>query len=219
MDFLATTISMIPTLLRATPIVLTLLVGALAIAILLGMAIALLRIAKVPVLDKACAVFVEVMRGTPLLVQLFYIYYVLPRLGVQIEAVHAGILGLGLNYAAYLSEVFRASIASIDRGQNEAALSLGYTPAHAMFRIVIPQSLRVSIPPVGNYVISLVKDTSLTSVIAVTEIVKTANVVASTTFQVTEVYTAAALIYLAVSLPLSGLLRIVEWNSKKHVRT
>lgn len=217
MDFLTTTLSMIPQLAKSAPVVLTLLFGSLVIAIVLGLFVALVRIAKVPVLSQLCVVYVEVIRGTPLLVQLFYIYFVLPRFGVHIDSVQAGILGLGLNYAAYLSEVFRSSIAAVDRGQMEAGMSLGYTPVNAMFRLVIPQSLRVAIPPVGNYVISLVKDTSLTSVIAVTEIVKSANVIASSTFQVTEVYTAAALLYLAVSLPLSGLLKVTEWNSKKHV--
>jgi len=141
---------------------------------------------------------------------LIYIYFGLPALGFSLSPVMAGILGLGLNYGAYLSEVFRSSIESIDAGQNEAALSLGYTPRKSLFRIVIPQSLLVALPSVGNYFVSMLKDTALTSVIAVVEIVKTANVLASTTFQTVPIYTAAALMYLILSLPLSRLLVIGE---------
>ena len=217
MEFIRDTFSMIPAILATSPVVIRLTAYSLILAAALGMVFALVRIARVPVLRQIVSVVVEILRGTPLLVQLVYIYYVLPKIGINIDPITSGVVGLGLNYSAYISEVFRSSIASIDRGQMEAALSLGYTPARAMRKIIIPQSLRISVPPLGNYVVSMVKDTSLTSVIAVTEILKQANVLAMTTFQVTEAYTAAAIIYLAISLPLSGLMKIAEWRVNLNV--
>lgn len=218
MEFIQETLAMVPTLLKASPVVFLLFVGAITIAVVLGLIIALIRVSNIPVLKPISVVFVEIMRGTPVLVQLVYIYFVLPALGVQIDSITAGIVGLGLNYAAYLSEVFRAAIESVDAGQGEAALSLGYTSRMSLWLIVVPQSMRVAIPSIGNYGIALIKDTSLTSVIAVNEILKTAGIIASVTFEVTQAYTAAAILYLAISLPLSGLVRITEWRISSHVR-
>ena len=210
MSFLRDTLDFLPDMVQATGIVLRLAAGAMVLALLLGMVIALVRISGNRPLNALAVVYLEVIRGTPLLVQLIYIYFVLPVLGVSLSPVLAGILGLGLNYAAYLSEVFRSSIQSIEAGQAEAALSLGYTPRRALFKIVLPQSLLVALPSVGNYFVAMLKDTALTSVIAVVEIVKTANVLASTTFQTIPVYTAAAVMYLVLSIPLSRLLVVVE---------
>lgn len=217
MEFLNDTFSMIPSIVSTAPVVLNLTINSLILAVVVGLIAALIRIGRVPILNQIVIIFIELLRGTPLLVQLVYIYYVFPKLGIHIDPVTSGIIGLGLNYSAYMSEVFRASIGSIDRGQMEAALSLGYTPSRAMRKIIIPQSMRVSVPPLGNYVVSMVKDTSLTSVIAVTEILKQANVLATSTFQVTEAYTAAAIIYLAISLPLSGLVKLAEWRVNRNV--
>ena len=210
MDFLRDTLDFLPDMVQATGIVLRLAAGAMVLALVLGMVIALVRISGNRPLNVVAVVYLEVIRGTPLLVQLIYIYFVLPVMGVSLSPVMAGILGLGLNYAAYLSEVFRSSIQSIEAGQQEAALSLGYTPRRALFKIVLPQSLLVALPSVGNYFVAMLKDTALTSVIAVVEIVKTANVLASSTFQTIPVYTAAALMYLLLSIPLSRILVVVE---------
>lgn len=210
MDFITSTLAVLPQLLLSVPVVLQLAFGAMALALVLGMLIALARLSPSNLLKAIATTFVEVMRGTPLLVQLVYIFFVLPSIGVEIEPVPAGILGLGLNYAAYLSEVFRSAILSVEHGQTEAALSLGYTPRSALWRVVIPQSFVVSLAPIGNYFISLVKDTALTSVIAVAEILKTANMLNSQTFQTTEIYTAAALLYLVISLPLSRAVILLE---------
>jgi His/Glu/Gln/Arg/opine family amino acid ABC transporter permease subunit len=210
MDFITRTISVFPQLLSAVPVVLQLAFGAMALALILGLLIALARLSNSNLLKAIATAFVEVMRGTPLLVQLVYIFFVLPSIGIEIEPVPAGILGLGLNYAAYLSEVFRSAILSVERGQTEAALSLGYTPNSTLWKVVIPQSFVVSMAPIGNYFISLVKDTALTSVIAVAEILKTANMINSQTFQTTEIYTAAAVMYLIISLPLSRAVVVLE---------
>ncbi|MHA7145630.1 amino acid ABC transporter permease [Arthrobacter sp. TmT3-37] len=201
----------------AAPIVIQLALGAMALALVLGLLLALARISKSKILRGIGLVYIEVMRGTPLLVQLVYIFFVLPAIGVNIDPVPAGILGLGLNYAAYLSEVFRSAILSVEAGQTEAALSLGYTPGQALWKVVLPQSFIVSLGPIGNYFIAMVKDTALTSVIAVTEILKTANVINAQTFETTQVYTAAALLYLLISLPLSRIVSALEKRARVHV--
>ncbi len=210
MEFIENVIGVIPSLLKAVPVVAQLAVGAMLLALVLGLLVALARLSNSKILRAIATVYVEILRGTPLLVQLVYIYFVLPVVGIQLEPIAAGIIALGLNYAAYLSEVYRTSILAIDSGQTEAALSLGYTPTKALWRIVIPQSFKVALGPIGNYFIAMVKDTALTSVIAVSEILKTANTLNSQTFQTVEIYTAAALLYLALSLPLSRLVIVLE---------
>ena len=210
MEFLENVIGVIPSLLKAVPVVAQLAVGAMLLALVLGLLVALARLSNSKILRAIATIYVEILRGTPLLVQLVYIYFVLPVIGIQLEPITAGIIALGLNYAAYLSEVYRTSILAIDTGQTEAALSLGYTPTKALWKIVIPQSFKVALGPIGNYFIAMVKDTALTSVIAVSEILKTANTLNSQTFQTVEIYTAAALLYLALSLPLSRLVIVLE---------
>lgn len=214
MDFITNTLAVFPALFRAVPIVLQLALGAMVLALVLGLLVALARISRFRALRAIAVFFVEIVRGTPLLVQLVYIFFVLPSIGINIDPVPAGILGLGLNYAAYLSEVFRSAILSVENGQTEAALSLGYTPTKALWKVVIPQSFVVSLGPIGNYFIAMVKDTALTSVIAVTEILKTANILNSQTFQTTAIYTAAAILYLIISLPLSRIVVLLERKAR-----
>ncbi|OYO22085.1 ABC transporter permease [Enemella dayhoffiae] len=216
MDFLQKVLSFLPQLIGAAPVVIQLSLGAMALALVLGLLIALARISRFRVLQVIALIYVEILRGTPLLVQLVYIFFVLPAIGIDIQPLPAGILGLGLNYAAYLSEVFRSSILSVEHGQTEAALSLGYTPTKALWRVVLPQSMVVSLGPIGNYFIAMVKDTALTSVIAVTEILKQANIINSETFETTAVYTAAALLYLAISLPLSRIVHGIERTARSR---
>lgn len=216
MDFVKNTLAVFPGLLGAVPIVVELALGAMALALVLGLLVALARISTIKPLRATAVFYVEVIRGTPLLVQLVYIFFVLPSIGLEIQPVPAGILGLGLNYAAYLSEVFRSAILSVEHGQTEAALSLGYTPNRALWKVVIPQSFVVSMGPIGNYFIAMVKDTALTSVIAVTEILKTANIINSQTFQTTAIYTAAAILYLIISLPLSRVVVVLERRARAN---
>jgi His/Glu/Gln/Arg/opine family amino acid ABC transporter permease subunit len=213
-DFINNTLAVFPALLGAVPIVLELALGAMALALVLGLLVALARISSSRILSGIAVVFLEIVRGTPLLVQLVYIFFVLPSIGVDIDPVPAGILGLGINYAAYLSEVFRSAILSVEHGQTEAALSLGYTPTKTLWKVVIPQSFVVSMGPIGNYFIAMIKDTALTSVIAVTEILKTANIINSQTFQTTAIYTAAAILYLIISLPLSRIVVVLERKAR-----
>lgn len=189
----------------------TLTIGAMGVALALGLLLALAR------LDKRrwyfvwpAQAFVELIRGTPLLVQLFYIFYVLPFVGIRLDRVPAGILGLAINYGAYLSEVFRSGIEAVPRGQWEAADALGMSNRLKLRRIVLPQAFRIVVPPVGNYFISLFKDSALVATISIPELLFTAQLLASETFRYVEIYTVIFVIYFAISYPASLGVRWVE---------
>ena len=185
-----------------------------AMAILLGAAIgvcvAVVRMARVPLLHRVCTFYVSCMRGTPLLVQLFVLYYGLPSVGVQLEPLTAGIVGLGLNVGAYLSESLRGALQGVDRGQWLAAQSLGMRRIQTLRYVVGPQALRLALPSLSNSLISLVKDTSLVSVIAVTELMLATKEVIATTFQPFPLYLTAAVIYWLISMLLEGIQQSLE---------
>jgi polar amino acid transport system permease protein len=184
--------------------------GGMAIALVLGLLLALGRINPSRWVSAPVAVFVELIRGSPLLLQLFYIYYVLPGFGVRLTPIAAGLLGLGINYGAYLSEVFRAGIAAVGSGQREAAESLGMSGGQTMYYIVLPQAWRIVIPPIGNYFISLFKDTALVSTISIAELMFQGQLIASDTFQYMRIYSAVFVIYVAISIPASLGVRWLE---------
>lgn len=187
----------------------------MALALALGLAIALARLSRFPAGRWIAKVYVDFMRGTPLLLQLFYIYYVLPYMGIKMPAILAGIVGLSLNYAAYLSEVYRTSIQSVDKGQIEAAKTVGLRPLQILILVVMPQALRIAIPPLGNYFIALFKDTALVAIISVKELMFTADQLASTTYQYVVIYTLAFAMYFSISYPASHLvMRLEKWVSK-----
>ena len=198
-----------------------------ALGIAFGFVLAFGRISKSKWLNNAVVVFQELIRGTPLLVQLVYIYYVVPLLitcaaqliGIEgwkcnFTPLTAGILGLGINYGTYIAEVIRAAIISIDGGQREAALALGLTPAQAMMRIVVPQAMRNSIPVFGNYLVMMVKDTSLMSYITAAEFLTTAKAYTSQTFLTIESYTLLAAVYLIICIPLGIFAKWVERKTR-----
>lgn len=192
-----------PMLLAGTAVTIKLTLLSMAVAMIVGLVVALARLSRQRLLRLPATVYVEFMRGTPLLLQLFYIYYVLPFFGIRIEAFTAGVLGLSLNYAAYLSEVYRSGILAIPAGQREAALSLGMSPALVMRRIILPQAFRVVVPPIGNYFIALFKDSALAAVITIPELLRRGNLLAASTFKHFEIYTMVAFIYLLISYPAS----------------
>ena len=179
-------------------------------AMILGLIVAVIRSSTVRVLTMPATLFVDLMRGTPLLLQIFYIYYVLPLAGIALESFTAGVIALSLNYAAYLSEVFRSGIVAVPGGQREAAWSLGLPARETMTRVVLPQAVRLVIPAVGNYFVSLFKDSALVSVIALTELMRAGQLLAASTYKHFEIYTLVALIYLAISYPATWLVRWVE---------
>ncbi|MFL6671948.1 MAG: amino acid ABC transporter permease [Massilia sp.] len=178
--------------------------------LVLGFPAALMRIAPWALLRLPAALYVSVMRGTPLLVQLFVIYYGLPTVGIEFTPVTAGVLALSLNAGAYLSESLRAAIGAISQGQWRASFSLGLGYWPTLYHIVLPQAMRVAVPSMSNTLISLIKDTSLVSVITMTELMLATKEVIATTFRPLPLYIAAAAIYWCLSLAFEHLQRRAE---------
>lgn len=175
---------------------------ALVVATLLGLLWALMRVSGVAILAGFSKGLINTVRGIPILVQLFFIYFVLPDAGVQLSAFQAGFIGLGFAYSCYMAEVFRAGIEAVDPGQVEAAKSLGMSRAMAMWRVVLPQAFKISLPPYGNTCIMLIKDTSQASIITVAELSFQSKVIAASTFKNAEVFTMVAVFYLLLCVPL-----------------
>jgi len=193
------------TLLGGWPETVTVALGALIFALIFGLLVALMRISRWRALRYPAIAYLEIFRGTPALVQLFVIYFGFPDIGFEPSPFQAAIVGLGLNGAAYLSEVYRAGIESIHRGQMEAALSLGMTPARALQYIVLPQAIRTMLPPITNFAIILLKDTALVFAIGVVEIMALARNLVTETLQSAAVYLIAGGIYLCVTIPMARL--------------
>jgi polar amino acid transport system substrate-binding protein len=206
----------LPSLLKGAAITVLLSVASMALAILLGVALAASRLYGPRPVRTAAAVYIEVARGTPLLIQLFILYYGLPNVGIVLPPVTAAILGLGMNYAAYEAEVYRAGIEAVPRGQTEAALSLGMPGRLALSRIVFPQAFRISLPAVTNDFIALFKDSSIVSVIAMVELTKTYGILAATTLRYFELGIVVAILYFGMSYPLSVAARRLEKKLKGH---
>jgi len=182
----------------------------IVLALIGGLFVALAGMSRFAPLRWIVKSYIEVMRGTPLLLQLIYVYYVLPSIGVRLDAFTAGVLALTLNYSAYISEVYRGGIQAIVRGQHDAAAALGMTHGLAMRRIILPQAVRIVIPTLGNYFISLFKDTALASAVSIQELVYTAQVRAALSFQYFTLYTVVAVMYFAVSFPAARLVGYLE---------
>lgn len=185
----------LPSLIQGAGITLFLVLITMVISPLGGLLIALGRISGVPPIRWVCWFIIWFFRGTPLLLQLFFIYYGLPSLGITLSPTTSAIIGLGVNYSAYLAEIIRAGIESIDGGQMEAAKAIGMTYTQAMRRVIVPQTYKRLMPPVGNEFIALIKDTALVSTIAMVELMRSANQMFNTYFNV-NVLIIAAMIYL-----------------------
>ncbi len=187
----------------------------MVLATALAIPLALGRLSPVRLLRWPANVFVEFMRATPLILQLIYIYYVLPAAGIRLEPITAVIIGLSLHYSAYLSEVFRGGIQSSPKGQTEAAFSLGLSRWLAFRKIVLPQATRTVLPTLGNYLISLFKDTSLASVVTVQELMFSGQIISARNFQYFTVYTITAILYFAVCYPSGLAVRALEDYTRK----
>jgi His/Glu/Gln/Arg/opine family amino acid ABC transporter permease subunit len=185
-------------------------VAALLFALIFGLFVALVRMARWRILRLPAIAYVEFFRGTPALVQLFVIYFGLPDLGYQPSPFQAAIVGLGLNGAAYLSEIYRAGIESIHRGQMEAALSLGMTPARAMRYIVLPQAYRTMLPPMTNFAIVLLKDTALVFTVGIVEILALSRQLVTETLQSGVIYPMAGALYLCMTIPMARIAARLE---------
>ncbi|WP_137937855.1 amino acid ABC transporter permease [Chitinivorax sp. B] len=210
MNFLTLIIDAFPAMLKGAGYTLLFAAASMLGGLLMGFAVALVRVLAIPGLDYIARFYVSLMRGTPLLVQIFVIYYGLPSVGLELSPITAGILSLSLNAGAYLSESMRGAIQGIGPGQWQAASSLGLTYGQSLRYIIGPQALRLAVPSLSNSLISLIKDTSLVSVITVTELMLATKEVIATTFQPLPLYLAAAGIYWVLSLAFEQVQRWLE---------
>ncbi|MGI4719979.1 MAG: amino acid ABC transporter permease [Janthinobacterium lividum] len=199
-----------PTMLAGAGYTLLFAVAAMAGGLAIGFPVALMRIAPWAVLRLPASLYVSMMRGTPLLVQIFVIYYGLPSVGIAFTPVTAGVLALSLNSGAYLSESLRGAIRAVSEGQWRASFSLGLGYWQTLRHVVMPQALRIAVPSMSNTLTSLIKDTSLVSVIALTELMLATKEAIATTFQPLPLYIAAACIYWCLSLLFEALQRRAE---------
>ncbi len=197
-QFFLDTVKFFPALAKGTVMTLLLVVLTILISPIGGLLIALGRISSFKPLNVLCWFIIWIFRGTPLLLQLFFIYYALPTFGLTLKPITAAIMGLSLNYSAYLAEIIRGGIQSIDYGQTEAAKALGMTYGQSMRRIIIPQTYKRLMPPMGNEFIALIKDTALVSTIAMVELMRSADLLFNTYFNIT-VLVLAAMVYLALT--------------------
>jgi polar amino acid transport system permease protein len=199
-----------PALLWAAPF--TLLVSALGIALglVLGALICAAALSSWRALKSGAAIWVSFLRGVPLLVQLLVMYYLLPVVGIDVPALVAAVLTVGLCSSAYISEIWRGAIGALPNGQAEAAASIGMAPVKVWLRIILPQAIRISLPSLINELILLVKASSLVSLVGIFEITRASQAAAATTYRPLEVYVAAACIYLAINLCLAAVGRLLE---------
>lgn len=182
---------------------------AIILALILGLFTGLGRVSKNKFINGIASVYVEVIRGIPLLVQLFYIYFALGRI-VNVPAMLSAVLAMAICYGAYMGEIYRAGIESIPKGQMEAARSLGMSHSQAMRHVILPQAFKTILPPIGNEFVALLKDSSLVSILAVSDLLRRGREFASESFTYFETYTMVALVYLIITLFLSKLISIME---------
>ena len=204
------TLAILPELARALRITVAATLVGSALALVLGLALALLRRSSIRGLGAATGWVVEFVRNTPLLIQIYVLFYVLPRFGFSMTPFVTGVLALGVHYSAYTSEVYRAGIDSVPRGQWEAAAALNLPRARTFFRVILPQALPPVVPALGNYVVAMFKDTPLLSTITVTELLFTAKNLGAETFRYLEPFTLVGLLFLIVSLAAAGGIRMLE---------
>jgi len=211
------TFEILPLLASAALVTLEATLIGFVIAAVLGLAFAIGRMFGPTWLAIPLAGLIEFIRSTPLLIQIFFIYFVFPEFGVTIEAMTAGVLALGLHYATYCSEVYRAGLANVPRGQWEASIALNMTGFHTFRDVIIPQAIPPVVPALGNYLVALFKDTPLLSAIAVLELMQTAKIIGSDNFRYTEPITLVGVIFLLFSLVAAALVRMVEAWVRRRV--
>lgn len=192
------------------------------VSLILGLALALFQVANLKGLKQFSYIYIWIFRGTPLLVQLFIIFFGMPSIGIMIDAFPAAVIAFGLNLAAYNAEVFRSAILAVPKGQSEAAAMIGLNYFQTMYKVVLPQSFKIAFPSLFNNLISLLKDTSLASSITVVELFTSAQQIAARTYEPFALYCEAALIYLIFSTLLTYLQGYLEnrfdWKQRKEKR-
>src|SRR5207247_11046120 len=213
--FFSDAVEFVPILLQGVWLTIVVTIGSLALSTVLGLFWALLRVSGIGVLSGLSAGLINVIRGIPIIVLLFYLYFVMPEFGLALTALQAAILGLGIAYSAYQAENFRAGIEAIDKGQIEAAQAIGMGWWATMRRVVLPQAVKIVVPPYGTVIIMLLKDSSQASTITVAELALQGKLIASSTFKNTSVFTLVALMYLTMSIPLILLVRHFEKKANR----
>ncbi|MER9182153.1 amino acid ABC transporter permease [Mesorhizobium sp. M0767] len=209
-NFIAHATEYLPLLLQSVWLTVVITFLALCLATALGLVLALFRTSGIRCVSVPTRLLVDFVRGIPLLVVLFYIYFVAPEIGINLTALQAGTIGLGLAHSCYLGETFRAGIEAVDKGQVEAAKSIGMERPLMMRRVVLPQAIKIILPPYANNMIMLLKDSSLVSVISVQELTMQGKMLASSTFDNMTVFTLVALLYLCLTVPLNLFMHRVE---------
>jgi len=209
-SFFHDAVRFMPVLLKGLGVTVLLTLAALVTSMIIGLGWALMGASKVAPLRASSAIVINFIRGIPIIVQLFYVYFVLPELGINLEPFAAGVIGLGLAYSVYQAENFRGGFASVDRSLVEAGQSLGMSDWLIMRRIIFPLGLRVALPSFGNTTVMLLKDSSIASTITIAELTRAGQLVAISTFKNGTVYTLVALLYLIASLPLARTVRALE---------
>lgn len=204
-----------PYLIGGLKLTLSLTLLAMLFGIALGLALALLKISKNVLLKGAASTYIEIIRGTPLLLQILVVYYVFPGFGIEFNAFTAGIVALSMNSAAYISEIFRAGIESISEGQMEAAFSVGMNYAKSMRYIILPQTIRRVLPPITNEIVAMLKDTSLVMIISLAELTYRSKQISAATANVITPYVAAGAIYLIITIPLTQYAQRLERRFSK----
>jgi len=207
--------SILPQLLAGAWITVQLTIYSIVAGVILGLFLALARISRTRLISAPAIAYIEFVRGTPLLAQIFMIYFGLGSLGINIPDFMSGLLALSLNSAAYNAEIFRAGIQSISKGQMEAARSLGLTYPQAMAYVIIPQAFRFCLPPLGNEFIALLKDSSLVAIIGISDLMRVGREINGRTLRSIEVFGYVSIIYLMMTLPLSQLVIAAERKLKR----
>src|ERR1700759_3981123 len=198
-------VEFLPILFNGVALTIIVTLGSLAVSTVLGLVWAMMRVSGITALSWLSAAFINIIRGIPIIVLLFYLYFVMPDLGVSLTALQAAIIGLGVAYSAYQAENFRAGIEAIGMGW-----------ALTMRRVILPQAVRIVLPPYGNIMIMMLKDSSQASTITVAELALQGKLIASSTFKNTSVFTLVALMYLTMSIPLILLVRHFEKKSQNR---
>ena len=213
--FIEKSIEFLPLLFDGLKLTILVTLGTLVLSTILGLMLMMMRISNIRILKWIAITAINIIRGIPIIIVLFFIYFVLPDLGVSLSALQAGIIGLSISYSAYHAENFRAGIEAIDRGQIEAAQSMGMGWGLTMRRVLLPQAVKIVLPSYGNMMISTLKDSSQTSTITVAELALKGKLIASATFQSGIVFALIALLYLAMSIPLTLLVAHLEKRGRK----
>lgn len=214
-DFLHLSAQFLPILMQGVWLTIVVTLGSLVLSTLLGLIWAVMRVSGISILEWISATIINLLRGIPIIVLLFYLYFVMPGFGISLTSIEAAIIGLGVAYSAYQAENFRAGIEAIDRGQLEAAHSLGMGWGLMMRRVVLPQAIRLVLPPYGNLIIMALKDSSQASTITVAELSLQGKLIATSTFQNATIFTLVAILYLFMCVPLILLVRHFEKRGQK----